>query len=471
VQPVIRVLRALLLLGSVWGALSLIGWATGAMPPSPVTSAPEPDAEVEAPADAATAPEPPPADAAVAPADAAPEGPPPLPGRTAVRFTACSPDSPAPLLAVLRIVGDPRPEVAVGCGPLVQLLMAQRSEDGAAITPVRVVALEANQAEPGTRTRATAAAADDVDGDSTPDLVLGFVHEGPEGDPRGGALYVVRGHPTGAFEAPQRLAPIAAVSLATAPLDDSPGADVVALHQASLFARRPSEVWVFSGGPAPARRAQLRTGVGGEALAVADLDRDGHLDLVAVAGEAQRVDVFFGDGGGRFPRSTTLELAGGREAVTGDLTGDGQTDVLVVGQALVRLDYESKETLRAEPVAAPEGFGRIRVVDVDGDGRSDLVGLVPKRGALWMRHTGEPLSFEEAELLTFDEGAFEVHAVEVTDLDANGQLDAVVLGRTGEGAPWELLLLSDLGRGAHLTLPSEPRPIPDAPLTLQVPLQ
>jgi hypothetical protein len=471
VQSLVRVMRALVLLLGVWAILALVGWATGALPPAPPDDPAAAAGDPEPPADAGVdAPDAPP-DAGPSPGeDAGPPEPPPLPVRQVPRFTACGPEGPPPSLSVLRVLGDPRPELAIGCGPLVQLMMVQRG-DGGSLAPVRVVALEAANGEPGTRVRSTTAAAADVDGDSAPDLVLGFVHEGPEGDPRGGALFLVRTNPTGAFEAPERLAPIAAVALATADLDDTPGADVVALHQASRFARRPSELWVFGGGPAPARRAQLRTGVGAEDLAVADLDDDGHLDLVAVAGESQRVDVFFGDGSGRFPRSTTLELAGGRGATTGDLSGDGAAQVLLLAETLSVLDYEASETLQARPLATPGGFHQPRIVDVNGDGRSDIVGIVADRGAVWLEHTGEPMAFKEADLVTFAGDGFQVHAVKVADMDANGRLDAIILGRAAEGAPWELLLLPDLERGARLELAAEARSIDDAPLTLQVSLR
>lgn len=469
-QPILRVLRALALLGGVWGLIILVGWLVDAFPPKAAEDTPteaeaappdagvadagatgQPDAGVETQPDAGTA------------EAAAPE----LPSREVARFTACDPMVARPSLAVTQVVGSPAPEVALGCGPLVQVVALSRQSDGA-LSPVRVLAFEAAPEEAGVTAHAAAPLATDVTGDSGPDLVLGFVHENEGGGARGGALYLVRASSIGAFDAPERLASIATVDTGAATLDGKAGTDVVALHQANVFARRPSELWVFGGGPAPARLAQLRTGVGAEALAVADLDRDGHMDLAALTGDSERVDVFFGDGAGRFPRSATLSVAEGRDLVTGDLTGDGEAEVLLAtadGQSL--LTSEGDEALQARSLGDHGPLTRPRIVDVDGDGRRDLIG-VRDGTVLWLQRTGDDLVFEERELLRFGEGTFQPLAAEVADLDADGKPDAVVLGREGDEGPWELLVLRGLDRGAALQLPDTAAPIPDAPLTLQM---
>ncbi|MFW5924675.1 MAG: FG-GAP repeat domain-containing protein [Myxococcota bacterium] len=474
-QPILRVLRALALLGGVWGVLILVGWLGDAFPPRVPEEAPS-EAEGE-PTDGGVAdagapsPAPSPApDAGVAEPDAGSAEPagPDLPSREVARFTACDPRVARPSLSVTQVVGSPVSEVALGCGPLVQVVATPR-ESGGTLSPVRVLAFEATPEESGVTAHAAPPLAADVTGDSGPDLVLGFVHEDENGGARGGALYLVRASSIGAFDAPEHLASLATVDTGAAKLDGKAGADVVALHQANVFARRPSELWVFGGGPAPARLAQLRTGVGAEALAVADLDGDGHADLVALAGESERVDVFFGNGDGRFPGSATLSAAGGQDLVTGDLTGEGDAQVLLAtADGLSLLRSEGDETLQAEPLETNGELTRPRVVDVDGDGRRDLIGM-RDHTIQWLRRTdADDLVFEERELLRFPDGTFQPVAAEVADMDADGELDAVVLGRESDGGPWELLLLRGLERGAVLALPDAASPIPDAPLTLQM---
>ncbi|MFW6050651.1 MAG: FG-GAP repeat domain-containing protein [Myxococcota bacterium] len=467
-RALVRVLQAIALLAGVWGIIALVGWLTDAFPPSPTEASSSSDAG--APGDAG------PADAGAPDAGAppeedagAPERPPERPTRSALRFTACDPSVERPALAVAQMMGDPLPEVSVGCGPLVQVLATDTDDE--AIRPVRVMAFEADPEEPDAVVHAAPAVAADVTGNSSPDLVLGFVHARPEGGARGGSLYLLRADAIGAFDPPEQLASIGVAAAAAADLDGEAGADLVALHLANAFARRPSELWVFHGGPAPAREGRLRTGVEARSLAVADLDRDGHRDLAALAGEPERIDVFFGEGDGRFPRSATLTVAGGAELASGDLTGDGVAEVLVAGSGgLAMLDTGGSDTLEAQPLDAPEGLARPRVVDVDGDGRPDVVGVVDAE-IIWLRHRADTdgIRLKAAPLVSFGEGTgFIPVAAEVADLNADGRLDLAMLGRVGDDGPWELVLLPELGRGAVVDLGETAASIPDAPLVLQI---
>jgi hypothetical protein len=71
--------------------------------------------------------------------------------------------------------------------------------------------------------------------------------------------------------------------------------------------------------------------------ALADLDGDSHLDLIA-GRDLGRLQVFFGDGTGAFPRSALYSGAGA--LAVGDMNGDGRPDVVVadwVGDALTVL--------------------------------------------------------------------------------------------------------------------------------------
>lgn len=149
------------------------------------------------------------------------------------------------------------------------------------------------------------------------------------------------------------------------------------------------------------------TDVSGNYIAAGDLDADGHLDVVAVnRGQASRI--YFGDGKGGFPKSTTFgsDPAHAYAVTLGDMNGDGSLDVVVAYDALDYLaigvdgtpaafDSEGLTMILRRPRVEPnrvflnDGHGRLRpgptfgasattaravaVGDIDGDGRLDIV--------------------------------------------------------------------------------------------------
>jgi hypothetical protein len=251
-------------------------------------------------------------------------------------------------------------------------------------------------------------------------------------------------------------------------------------------------VWVFAGGPAPVRTAVLRSGIGGRSIEVADLDRDTHVDVVLVTKDDARVDVFYGDGTGRFPRSATLNVEGVAEAFVADLDGDGHAELLVGGRGLHLVTSGAAGALEAQPIDAPAGLSDLAVADIDSDGERDVIGL--SAGVLVALLQAEPTTFREARLATFERvtsrtseetdaagtpatalrttrQSLAAHRVAIADLDGDGTLDAAVLVRSGGAtAAWELVLLPDIRRARNVELRGEPARLRDAPLVLHVSL-
>lgn len=469
----VAVLRAIGILVAVWGGLALVAYVTGAYPlresdrvdgtapaldsPTPPTDAPGPETS-PAPPTVAPSPEPAPPAAAAA--------------TTVPRFVACESTVTQPSLTAAHLVGDPRPEILLGCGNLVHVfaLASPPPPSEAPPLPFRVMTLDLAAEVAGAPIHAAAPSAGDVDGDSLPDLLVGFWYGAEGGAARGGSLHLVRQNPTFAFDAPRRLAPISAVQVGTAALDARSGQEVIALHRGNTFARRPSELWVFEGGPAPARTAQLRTGIGGEAFTIADVDRDGRSDLVAVTGDEGRVDVFFGDGAGRFPRSNTLKLPGARAILATSLDDQAGLDVVVAGdEAISRLLAPTPDTLELTPLAPVSRATSLAATDVDGDGRRDLLALA--EGKLVRLTPREDRTFDAGELPMLPADLSSLHAMSVTDLDADGRPDLLLLHRPAPDAAWELLIVFDLRTATARTLATNASPLPDAPLRLAIPLR
>lgn len=120
---------------------------------------------------------------------------------------------------------------------------------------------------------------------------------------------------------------------------------------------------------------------------IADVDEDGHLDVVTTyfeVGHWGRIRAFYGDGRGGLPRSAfPTDQIGERGALwfgLGDLTGDGHLDLVADTVPIARLD---RAELFVADGPASWAYDRMltadrRVVDeaiadLDGDGRLDLV--------------------------------------------------------------------------------------------------
>ena len=118
---------------------------------------------------------------------------------------------------------------------------------------------------------------------------------------------------------------------------------------------------------------------GGDGLAGADLDGDGLLDLVSAGFDARSVSATINLGKGRFraPRvyKSPDEGALGHLARTGDVNGDGRTDLVTAAFGRVNVYLQNAKGLFASPRSFA-GSGEIlslQLADVTGDAKLDVV--------------------------------------------------------------------------------------------------
>jgi len=110
---------------------------------------------------------------------------------------------------------------------------------------------------------------------------------------------------------------------------------------------------------------------------LADLNGDGRNDVAATHDDIDDVDVLLGEGGGRF-RSTGGFHAGGRgwEIAALDLNGDDHKDLLVLGNGALRGflgDGKGGFVSVGSPYPTPRDSWTFGVGDVNKDGRVDVV--------------------------------------------------------------------------------------------------
>lgn len=183
-------------------------------------------------------------------------------------------------------------------------------------------------------------------------------------------------------------------------------------------------------------------GMGSAGAALADLDGDGHLDLI-VTTVGQGTHIFANDGKARFRWVTrALPLNPARAGTTlalADIDGDGDLDLYIA-------NYRT-ETLRDHPQTKLQGSlidGKMVVQSVDGRPATepDLV------GRFTLMPDGRIIEHGEADLLLRNEGGFQFSTIPFTTgafLDEDGQvlredlydwgLSAMFRDLNGDGAP------------------------------------
>jgi hypothetical protein len=124
------------------------------------------------------------------------------------------------------------------------------------------------------------------------------------------------------------------------------------------------------------------TGTNPYQVAVADLNGDGHLDVLVPNAGSNNVTVLFGDGLGGFTPAAASPIAVGttpRDVVVGDIDGDGDIDFLVAnsGSNNVSVFRNSGAGVFTPTAGSPIAVGLndrdIAVADLNGDGRLDFV--------------------------------------------------------------------------------------------------
>jgi len=170
-------------------------------------------------------------------------------------------------------------------------------------------------------------------------------------------------------------------------------------------------------------------------LTTADVNKDGHLDLIAVDNTNGNAVIYLGKGDGTFQTPpTTLSQSSPNTAVVGDFNNDGNPDLLVMGKGNANIylgngngTFNSPLTVALTTLNAP-GDVWVAVADFNLDGNLDfVVGANPPRGQSFL-YQGVKL------LLGNGDGTFQAPQ-EYLGGEGNILLPTSVGDFNGDGAP------------------------------------
>jgi len=201
----------------------------------------------------------------------------------------------------------------------------------------------------------------DFDEDTHLDLIVSALDE----------IILFRGDGAGSFAESTRAASGGFnEDLFVADLDGDGHADVVVANRSADAAR----VFLGDGTMGLTAGATLAAGLDPEGMSGGDLDHDSDVDLVV--GSRDRVTLFAGAGDGSFVVSGDLGSIASTDVLVHDVDGDGHLDVLF-GQGAglgVALGDGTGGLLPSNLFASNGGIGQISVADLDRDGKLDAIG-------------------------------------------------------------------------------------------------
>lgn len=188
---------------------------------------------------------------------------------------------------------------------------------------------------------------------------------------------------------------------------------------------------------------------GGDGLAVGDLDRDGHPDVVSVHEDSDHIRIAFGTAQPNTWINATLaegRTARAAEDVTlGDVNGDGRIDAVFAcekGHLLCcqappdARDMTAWECIRPAPSLGRGSWIRVKLADMDGDGRLDILAANKGRTSFSVFYLDgpaiDPAAWKETVLGTTNTP---INLMPI-DLDRDGDLDAVAGSRGDKKVVW-----------------------------------
>ncbi|PIE51104.1 hypothetical protein CSA37_13420 [Candidatus Fermentibacteria bacterium] len=192
--------------------------------------------------------------------------------------------------------------------------------------------------------------------------------------------------------------------------------------------------------PVPGRFSRLK-------ISSVLLNNDSYPDLIVGQTSSERLYVYLGNGDGTFSMNQELPFSRPAWIETSDLDGDSHEEVLVrsIGSSVLAVFFNDLSGILSDPVlsygmggASESEAGMFEVTDFNGDGEKDI--LIPHHtGMIELLEGDGSGSFQACSL--YGEYPADLLALDVGDVDADGDLDIAALGQG------EIVVLLNNGAG------------------------
>lgn len=168
----------------------------------------------------------------------------------------------------------------------------------------------------------------------------------------------------------------------------------------------------------------------GHQINMADINSDGHMDILATTFYSNQWAWFENDGVGNFTAYTFATTVQTQHIDADDMDGDGDTDVVVTtssGGDVIWLENDGSENFTSHTiVTAYNGMNSVYIVDLDGDGNKDILaardgGSSSVMRVYWFQNDGSE-NFTVIDLLGYVRTAG--HCLPI-DMDGDGDIDIV----------------------------------------------
>lgn len=163
-----------------------------------------------------------------------------------------------------------------------------------------------------------------------------------------------------------------------------------------------------------------------------DLDKNGHMDIIAAAAGINQVSVWYSDGSNPplwNKQVIDSNFGGARSIIAADFDGDGDLDLAGAALTIDQVAWwrnDGGNPVNWTKYIIDDAFDishRLNWCDMDKDGRIDLVGASYGGSIAWWHNTaGSPIEWVKQEIQPAYSGALVAHAA---DLDGDGDLDVM----------------------------------------------